>query len=132
MSKDFNILFASEKSSPPLPRGNSIGHFKITKKESIIWKQFNIAPRDPKSHRRKGSCLHCGTKFHDCRMELLQRHALSACKQIPVAARQQCIDEIRFVEELDLKCGKRKKPDYDSNITIERRYICSSPTNRKQ
>ena len=54
-------------------------------------------------------------------MELLQRHSLSACKQISVTARQQCIDEVKFIEEMDIKCGKRKKVD-DDGISIDRRY----------
>jgi hypothetical protein len=85
------------------------------KKESVIWKHFEIERRNPKTHRKKGICLHCAATFHDSRLDVFQNHILIECKGIPQQYKSECLYE---------------KEQYDSILKLT--FYESKPKRKKQ
>lgn len=84
-------------------------------KNSIIWRHFNVEVRDKISHRRKGHCLHCLTKFHDCRFDVLLKHILFQCKSIPDSMKYEVETADAATSEQQVKTGgKRTAVELDS------------------
>ena len=73
---------------------------KSSKRELTIWKHFNVEARDKKSHRKRGTCLHCNAYFHDSTLHLLQKHIIYKCPLIPENSKRECIEEKMIVESL--------------------------------
>lgn len=58
-------------------------------KLELIWDHFSRSARDPKSHRRSASCLHCTKVFVCGREHLLREHIVRICSNISEDARQK-------------------------------------------